>query len=65
MVESRDTYKYHIKIGNKIVYRGITNDLDRRAAEHRARWPNAKIVQIGRRTTREKALEWEKRGGKI
>jgi len=64
MVKSRDTYKYHVKVGNKVVYRGITNDLERRAAEHRARWPNARIVKIGNRTTREKAVEWERRGGR-
>jgi predicted GIY-YIG superfamily endonuclease len=60
----RDTYKYHVKISGKVVYRGITNDLERRGAQHKARWPSSRIVQIGRRTTREQALEWERRGGK-
>ena len=52
MAKPRDTYKYQVKVGNKIVHRGVTNDLDRREAEQKARWPNAKIVQVGRRTTR-------------
>lgn len=60
----RDTYKYHLKIGNKIVHRGITNDLERREAEHQQEFPGAKIKQIGNRTTREGALKWEREGGK-
>ena len=32
---SRDTYKYHFKIGNKIVYTGITIDLEKREQEHK------------------------------
>lgn len=60
MAKARDTYKYRVKDGNKIVHRGVTNDLERREAEHQARWPNAKLEQVGRRTTREKALEWER-----
>lgn len=32
---NRDTYKYELHNGNKVVYVGITNDLERREAEHR------------------------------
>lgn len=64
MPEKRDTYKYHVKIGKKIVYRGVTKDLERRGAQHKARWPDSRIVQVGRRTTHERALGWERRGGK-
>lgn len=60
----RDTYKYHFKIGKKVVYRGITNDLKRREIEHKTRWNTGKIEKIGRKTTRERALDWEGRGGK-
>jgi len=60
----KDTYKYHVKKGGKIIYRGITKDLERRVAEHKASWPYTHYVQIGRRTTREKALDWERHGGK-
>lgn len=31
----RNTYKYELRNGNKVVYVGITNDLGRREAEHR------------------------------
>ena len=60
----RDTHKYHLKIGNRIVHRGITNDLDRRESEHQAEHPDSHIVQVGRATTREAALQWEREGGK-
>ncbi len=62
-MSNRDTYKYHLKIGNKIVHRGITDDLDRREAEHQQKWPNSHIKQVGRRTTEEAARKWEKDHG--
>ena len=64
MSKERDTYKYHVKVSGKIIYRGITKDLERRGAVHKARRPSSHIVQVGRRTTRDKALEWERRGGR-
>lgn len=33
--QPRDTYTYDLKKGNKVVYKGITNDPERRGAEHR------------------------------
>ena len=60
----RDTYKYHLKSGKKIVHRGVTNGLSRREQEHQVEYPGTRISQIGRRTTREVALEWERNGGK-
>ena len=64
MPYARDTYKYQFKVGNKTVHRGVTNDLGRRELEHTERWPDGHITQIGRRTTRERALAWEREGGK-
>ena len=60
----QDTYRYHWKKENKVVHRGVTNDLYRRQAEHQEQFPGAKIEQIGRRTTRDAALRWEREGGK-
>ena len=57
----RDTYKYHLKRGNKVIRSGITNDPDRREKEHQ--WDYGKDVhlqKVGRRTTRQGAREWEK-----
>jgi len=59
----RDTYKYHLKSRRRIIHRGITNDLDRREQEHQTKYPGSEIRQVGRRTTREAALEWERNGG--
>jgi len=60
----RDSYKYHLKEGRRVVYRGITYDLPRRAAEHRNDFPKATLKQVGRRTTREAAFKWERNGGR-
>ncbi len=64
MGNQRDTFKYHFKVGNKIVHRGVTNDLDRRENEHKVRWPKGQIIQVGKKTTRESAFAWERSGGK-
>ena len=53
MTKERDTYKYQFKVGNKIVHGGITNDLDRREAEHTQTWPKGHIKQVGRADDRE------------
>ena len=59
MSKKRDTFTYDFKVGNKIAHSGITNDLDRREAEHQQRWPAGHIVKVGAAKTRESALEWE------
>jgi len=64
VAKERDTYMYQFKDGNKVLHRGITNDLDRREGEHKQKWPEGHIKQVGRATTREAALEWERQGGK-
>lgn len=64
MAAERDTNRYHIKCGNKILHRGITNDLDRRYGEHRRRFGrDVRIVKVGPRVSRESALRWEREGG--
>ncbi len=63
-MSKRDTYRYHFMVGNRVVHRGITNDLPRREDEHGARWPKGHIHQIGPAVTRETALRWERDGGK-
>lgn len=59
MAKSRDTYKYHFKVRNKIIHSGITEDLKRREEEHQQKWPSGHIKQVGHRTTEEAAREWE------
>ena len=55
----RDTYKYQVMRGKKILYYGITDDLERSAAEHKVRWPDCGVVQVGQKATREGALQWQ------
>jgi len=64
MAKQRDTKKYQLTQGRKIVHRGITNDLERREGEHQEKFPGSKIKQVGRSTTRDAALQWERDGGK-
>jgi len=59
----RDVYKYHLRMGSRVIYRGITNDLGRREMEHQQVWPGSRIERVGRRTTRDAALKWERTGG--
>ena len=61
--DARDTYKYHLKDGNKVIHRGVTNSLERREKEHQKTSPGSHIVQVGRRTTMSAALQWEKTAG--
>lgn len=63
MNRSRNTYKYHFKVGRKIVHSGITNNLERREDEHQQQWSNGHIKQVGRRTTKQAALDWENMRG--
>ena len=58
---SRDTYKYHLKRGKQILKSGITNDLNRREREQQRKYgDDVHIKQVGRKTTRPAAKEWEK-----
>ncbi len=59
----RDTYKYQVRVGRKIVHGGITKDPERRLEEHRQEWPNAKLTIVGRLTTETAARKWEKDKG--
>lgn len=62
MDNSKNTYKYVLKVGEKVVHRGVTNDLERRQAEHRVRWPDGQVEPVGEKTTMEQALIWMRDG---
>jgi predicted GIY-YIG superfamily endonuclease len=57
----RNTRKYELRDNSgRTLYIGITDDLERREAEHRDDGKKfAEMVQIGRATTREAASAWE------
>lgn len=60
MSKTRDTNKYECYDGNRLVYVGITNDMARREAEHRADGMNfSSMRKVGRITTQEAASDWE------
>lgn len=62
MAKKQDTHNYNLKVGNKIVYKGTTNDIEGRAQDHRAdgkRFDN--IEKIGRAKTKENASKEEAR----
>ncbi len=58
---ARNTYRYRLIVGDRTVYHGFTTDLQRREQEHRRRWPNARIEQIGEPTSHRDAWEWERK----
>lgn len=35
-MSKKTTYNYNLKVGNTIVYKGTTNNLEKREAEHKA-----------------------------
>ena len=60
MPTDRTMYRYHLKMGNKIIHTGVTNNLDRRESEHKQEFGDkVHIKQVGYRTTCEAALQWE------
>ena len=60
MSSDRDTYKYQfVGPDRRIKHSGITNDLNRRENELRSEYGEGTIRQVGHRTTREAAREWE------
>ncbi len=63
MSRRRDTFKYQFKVGNRIVHGGITDDLERREAEHQQKWPGGHIRKVGSKTTDDAARKWEKDKG--
>lgn len=57
MENSKRTYWYYVlKVGDEVVYHGVTNNLRRREAEHRVRWPDGQVEPVGKKTTMRQAL---------
>ena len=54
------TYRYRFKVDGRVIHHGITNDLRRREREHRQRWPDGAIEQVGQPTSHRDAWEWER-----
>ncbi len=59
-MDNRNVHNYNLKQGKKVVYKGTTNDLDKRAAEHRASGKKFdKIEKVGRVKTEQGARKVE------
>ena len=56
----QDTVNYTLRKGRKVVYKGITNNPERRAAEHRAEGKKFTSMTISRKVSRETAIKREK-----
>ncbi len=61
MPTDRIIYKYHFKLGNKIVRTGLTTDLDWCEIELKRQpgWSKGHIKQVGFRSTYDAAIAWE------
>ena len=56
--------RYIVRVNRKIVHGGITErTVEERAAEHRRKWPNATVRQVGPAVTEETGRKWEKDHG--
>lgn len=58
---ARDCKKYELRDGNKVVYRGITNDFDRRKSEHFQDKKFTSMKQVGRACSEQSARNWEQK----
>lgn len=58
-MEKRNTYKYELTKGNKVVYVGTTNDPERREMEHHQDKNFDKMRIIGNVSTPDGASQWE------
>jgi len=63
MGSKRNTYKYLVKRGNKVLDGGITKDLKRREQKRQREYPRSHLMKVGIRTTEEGARKWEKKKG--
>jgi predicted GIY-YIG superfamily endonuclease len=59
-MKKRDTYRYTLKDGNKTVYYGSTNDIDRRISEHKSDGKKFTHYKIeGPKVSNESSNNWE------
>lgn len=58
-MSKRDTFRYCLKEGNKIVYIGITNNFERRFVEHEKVKEFRTMQKVGPKVSRDTAEKWE------
>ena len=58
---NRNHQKYEIRVDRKVVHGGIAKrPLEQRAGEHRQKWPNVTVHQVGLAVMEKSARNWEK-----
>lgn len=60
----KDTYKYHVKIGQKVIDRGFCLNLIEKENEYKIKYPGCHLDQIGRICSYRSAIKWLHDGGK-
>lgn len=58
--KKQDTVNYTLRKGRKVVYKGITNNPERRAAEHKVEGKKFTSMTTSRRVSRSTAIKREK-----
>ncbi len=59
MSNYRDTYRYYVKEGNRILHVGVTSDFQRREYELKQELgEKVHLKRVGARTSRDIAFEW-------
>lgn len=59
MYKDRCIYRYFLKVDGKIVYAGITKDIELTEKEHKHENPQCHVERVGDRVTRYDAVKWE------
>lgn len=59
-MENVITTKYRLKKNGKLLHSGITDFPDKREQQHQEQFPNSSLEPVDKKTTRSKALEWER-----
>ena len=62
--DTKDTFKFHVKVGMKTMARDITTDMERALIQWLVKFPDCHLQTVGRRTTPEAARRWMRMGGK-
>lgn len=58
MNQGLTAYKYVVKREGKVISYGVTNDLERTRSDYCRRQSDVEVVQMGSKTTYQKAYEW-------
>jgi hypothetical protein len=58
----RNTFKYQLKVGNKIIHRGVSVHIDRSDAKHHECGSTCHILKVGKKSVHLEPVSTERRG---